>query len=369
LQRVLDVDLGFPSSVIYVDGYFMTTDGTNLVVTDLNDPTSINTLKYGSAEVDPDPVMKVIKLRNEPVAVGRYTLEFFTNVGGSLFPFQRIPGALVLRGSISRYSACVFQDAVAFVGGGRNEPPAVWLGVNGQSQKISTREIDQILQSYTTEQLNTIVVESRIDSSHTMLLVHLPNKTLVYDANGSQATQEPVWFTLDSGLMTESTYRLRNLVWCNDKWIGGDPTSNNLGYLTNAKSSHFGELVGWEFSTAIIYGEGRGALFHELELVALTGRVEFNTEPVIWTSYSVDGELWSQEKAKAIGKSGNRNTRINWLQQGQMRHWRIQKFRGNSDAFISFSRLEARLEPLNVKYSTRFKTLTAFLISKRPQGK
>jgi hypothetical protein len=347
LQKVLDVDLGQPRSVVFVDGYFMTNDAFNLVVTDLADPTSINVLKYGSAEADPDQIMRVLKLRNEPVAVGRHSIEFYTNTGGNLFPFQRIAGAMVARGSIGRAAACVFQDAIAFVGGGRNEPPAVWMGVNGQSSKISTREIDQILQSYTSEKLAKTLVETRIDSSHNMLLIHLPNQTLVYDAAASQQMEQAIWFTLDSGLLEPSAYRLRNLVWCYDKWIGGDQTSNNLGVYTNKTSSHFGGVIQWDFSTAIVYNEGRGAVFHEIELVALSGRAEFGKDPVIWTSYSTDGETWSQERAKNIGKSGERNTRISWLQQGHMRNLRVQKFRGTSDAFISFARLEARMEPLN----------------------
>jgi hypothetical protein len=30
-----------------------------------------------------------------------------------------------------------------------------------------------------------------------------------------------------------------------------------------------------------------------------------------------------------------------------MRNWRAQRFRGTSDAFLSFARLEARIEALN----------------------
>lgn len=348
LSQVTDADVGLPTSVVYVDGYFMFTDNTSLIVTNLSDPATIDILKYGSAEIDPDNIQKVLKLRNEPVAVGRYTLEFFSNTGGSSFPFQRIGGASVFRGSVGKYSACIFQDAVAFVGGARNEPPAVWLGVNGQTSKISTREIDQILQSYTTDELATILVEARIELNHSMLLIHLPNKTLVYDFSASQAMSEQIWFTLDSGLVEESAYEMRNLVWCYDKWIGGDANSSKIGAYNNAHSNHYGIQVGWCFSTQMVYNESKGAIFHELELVALPGRVAFNASPVVWTSYSVDGELWTQEKAKEIGKSGDRNSRITWFQQGHMRNWRIQKFRGNSDAFISFARLEARVEALNV---------------------
>jgi len=31
-----------------------------------------------------------------------------------------------------------------------------------------------------------------------------------------------------------------------------------------------------------------------------------------------------------------------------MRNWRIQRFRGDSDAFLTFARLEIQVEPLGV---------------------
>src|ERR1043165_438557 len=64
LSRITDTDLGIVFDVKFVDGYFMFTDGTFLVITELNDPTSIAPLKYGSAETDPDATQGVLKVRN-----------------------------------------------------------------------------------------------------------------------------------------------------------------------------------------------------------------------------------------------------------------------------------------------------------------
>lgn len=349
LVRVADPDLGAVRDVLWVDGYFMITDGTSLVVTELTDPTQVNPLKYGSAEVDPDSIQCLIKIRDEPYAVGRYTIEAYSNVGGSFFPFQRNPGSFVSRGAVGRYSACFFMDTVAFVGGGRNEPISVWSAINGTASKLSTREIDQILAGYSETTLsNECLLETRIQDNHQFLYVHLPNQTLVYDAAGSAAVEEPVWFVLDSGLLEKQRYRARGLVRCYDKWIVGDPITGQYGTLTDSHSYQYGMPVCWEFGTTILYNEGRGAIIHELELVTLTGGVSADADPIVWTSYTLDGEIWSQEKPKRAGKMGQRNVRLSWLQQGAMRHWRAQKFRGTSDAFLSFSRLEARVEPLNV---------------------
>lgn len=348
VDRVIDGDLGNVVDVLWVDGYFMTTDGESLVVTELNDPFSVNPLKYGSSEADPDPVKALIKLRNEVYALNRYTIEVFDNIGGDNFPFQRIDGALVPRGVVGTHACNLFIGAIAFLGSGRNEAPAVWLALNGKTQKLSTREIDEVLAEYTEEQLSQVVMEARVDKGHQHLLLHLPDQTLVYDGAASAALGgEPVWFTLTTSVMGRGIYRARNLVWCHDKWLAGDPTSASVGQLVSNVSTHYGQTVGWDFGTLIVYNGGRGAVFHELELVALPGRVALGADPVVWTSYSLDGLSWSQERPTRAGKIGQTQQRLAWRRLGSMRQWRVQRFRGTSDAHIAVARLEAALEPLN----------------------
>ena len=97
LTQVTDPDLGVVLDLLWIAGYFVTTDGTNLVQTDLADPASINPLHYGSAETDPDPVRAVDELRNELYGFGRYTVEVYQNGGGTGFVFQRVDGAHSLR--------------------------------------------------------------------------------------------------------------------------------------------------------------------------------------------------------------------------------------------------------------------------------
>jgi hypothetical protein len=348
LTQVTDADLGTVKDFLWVDGYFMTTDGQYLIVTELNDPTSVNPLKYGSSEADPDDIVGLVKLRNEVYALNRYTIEVFQNVGGDNFPFARIEGAQMMRGAIGTYGAAVYMEMIAFLGSGRNEAPAVWIGQNGSTLKISSREIDQILKTYSELQLQSAIMEVRVVDNHQFLYLHLLDQTLVYDGQASKDLEMPVWFILSSSLDGVGVYRARNFVWCYEKWLCGDPTSSVHGYLTESVSSHYGDVVGWEFGTSIAYNSGQGVVFHELELVGLTGRAELGVDPTIWTSYSLDGESWSQERPRTLGKQGERLKRINWLQNGIMRNWRCQKFRGTSDAHAAFARLEARVEALNV---------------------
>jgi hypothetical protein len=346
LTQVTDPDLGVVLDVVWVDGYFMTTDGEFLVVTELSNPSQVNPLKYGSSEVDPDPVVALLKLRNEIYALNRNTIEVFDNVGGEFFPFQRIDGAQVQKGVVGTFACCVFVETIAFLGSGRNEAPGIYLAANATANKISTQEIDEILMQYTESQLSTVKLEARNDKAHEHLYIHLPDRTLVYDAAATQELGQQVWFTLTSSTVGFSQYRARNMVYAYDKWLVGDPQSNNVGFLVDNIGTHWGEIVYWEFGTLIVYNESNGAIFNELELVSLTGRVALGINPIITTSYSSDGLAFSQDRPLRIGTTGNTTKRLAWFQQGHMRNWRIQRFRGDSQAHLSFIRLEAQIEPL-----------------------
>ena len=290
-------------------------------------------------------MVALVKLRNEVYAINTHTIEVFDNVGGDLFPFQRIDGAQVQKGAVGTFACCVFQEQIAFIGQGRNEEPGIYLGSNATATKISTDEVDRILATYTDAQLALVKLEARNDKAHQHLYVHLPDRTLVFDASASESVKQFIWFTLTSTTVGFAQYRARNLVWAYNRWLVGDPQSSAIGYLTGTVGEHWGQTVRWEFGTAIVYNESKGVIFHELELVSLTGRVALGNNPQISTSYSLDGMSWSQDKYITAGTIGNTKKRLVWFRQGAMRNFRMQRFRGDSDAHLSFIRLEARLEP------------------------
>jgi len=348
LTQVTDADLGTVLDVVWVDGYFMSTDGEYLVVTELLDPTQVLATKYGSSEIDPDPINGILKLRNEIYAVNRYTIEVFENVGGSGFPFNRIHGAQIQRGALGTFCSIVYEDNIAFLGSGRNEAPAIYLGASGNTAKISTREIDEVLTQFTATQLSNVVLETLNVKSQAFLWVRLPDRTLVYDLTASRAVEKHVWYTMSSGILDFAEYKAVDVIYCYDKWQVGDPSSTKIGVLDNTISTQFGEATRWEFGTQIVYNQSSGALFKRLELVALTGRTSGFTDPVISTSYSLDGRTWSQERSINVGKAGERLKRLVWWRQGSMKNVRMQRFTGDSNAYIAVSRLEADIEPLTV---------------------
>lgn len=354
LQEVTDPELssdGPPIDLIWVDGYFMLTDGTYVYTTELTNPFEILPLSYGTTDVDPDPIVALIKFRNEVYVLNRHTIQILDNVGtaqGLQFAFAPVDGGQVTKGCVGTNACCVFESEIAFVGGGRNESPAVYFGANSRSQRISTIEVDRIIATYTDAELADAVLETRIEPNNSLLYLHLKDRTLVFDKAASAAAGRPAWSTLSSSLAGTSPYLARSMLWAYNQWNVGDPTSGRVGVLSQSTASHWGQDVRWEFSTAIFYNEGRGALFHELELVCLTGRYAPGLTPSISTSYSADGVTWSPSKSIKAGVRGNRTNRLVWLQQGILERMRIQRLQGDSTANLSVLRLEANIEPLVV---------------------
>jgi hypothetical protein len=343
LTQVTDSDLGLVNDVKYLNGYFLTTDGDFIVQTSISDPTSVSPYTYGSAEIDPDPIVGLLVNRNELHAVNRYSIETFAVTSGSsvveYFAFARLNGAAIQKGAVGRDAACVYNEAIAFLGSGRNEAPAVYIGENAQTLKLSTREIDQILAGYTEAQLSESVVEARTDKGHKLLYIHLPDKTLVYDSAATVALQEPVWFVLTSSLVGDSQYLGRHFVWAYNRWLCGDPTSGRIATLSETDANHYGAIVRTEFSTAVNWAETGGAIVHGLELQVLAPSK--NGKQKIASSYTTDGVNWSQDRYAT-----EHLRRMAWHTQGFMHGWRAYRFRGTSDAGLSFSRLDAKVEQL-----------------------
>lgn len=347
LTQVTDTDLGVVIDMMWVDGYFMTTDGTNLVVTELNDPAAVDPLKYGSSEADPDPVNGLLKVRNEVYALNRYTIEVFDNIGGENFPFARVEGAMIPKGCVGTYAKCSMDGTFAFIGSGRNEPCSVYLADAANPVKIATREIETILAKYSEAQLSTAILEYREDKINKLIYVRLPSETLVYDIAATSAIGVPIWYYHSSSTAGVVPLRAKDYVYCYGDYHVADLVDSRLGVFDNKVATQYGDVVGYQFDTQIIYNASKGVIANMIEIVGLFGRAQLGEDPVIFVSWTNDGETWSDERRLSIGKQGDRAIRPQIRQSGRFGNWRAYRIRGANSSLASYSRLEADLEPLN----------------------
>lgn len=345
LAKVTSPNIGVVIDTEWVDGYFVTTDGEFILQAELLDPTEFQNTKYGSSEADPDPIIGLLKVRNELCAFNRYSVEVFNNVGGTGFTFARVDGAMMNKGLIGTHGKCLFAQTFAFVGSGKNEPCSVYLGANGGLTKIATRDIEQLIAGYTEQELSFVVLEAREQNMHQHLYLHLPNKTMVYDLMASQAMQQPIWFELSSSSNGNGIYRAINHVWCYNKWLVGDRFDSRVGVIDNKLSSHYGEPVGWSINTTFIYNGGQSGQIKSIELVGLTGRVNDSSDPKVFLSWTKDGLIWSGERLQRQGMRGQYGKRVIWLRTvGVFRQMVGLRFRGCDDSLASFTAVEVDVE-------------------------
>ena len=296
LNQVTDPDLGASLDVAWIDSFFVSTDGTNTVVDNLNNPLSWGPLRYGSAESDPDAITGIANLNEELVIFGRYTIEFQRNVGGNGYPFQVIQGANIPYGCISAQAKCRIGPTYAFVGGSRNEPVGVYLIANGAATRISDEEIDGVLADCS--DLKAISLEARKFGDEQHLILHAGNVSAGIAMKASEQAHDYLWHRLEGA--NGGRYRPRNVVYLGGQYFVGDAASSKVGVLEKDLSAHFDEEPGWRFDAGLLYADGQG---NTLAPALLLSEIEISgqfpvTPTAVFFSMTRDGELWSREVSR-----------------------------------------------------------------------
>lgn len=343
LRQVTDPDLGPVVDAIFADGYTVTTDGEFIVVTDLTDPMSVNPLRYGSSEEKPDPVTGLVHTHGEVYALNLNSIEVFQNVGGTGFPFQVVKTAMIPMGCVGPMAKCKFLGSFAFVGGGENEAPGVYIAGAGSAEKLSPEEVDSDLAALTEAELAAVWLEKRTMDDDNRLILHLPNVTWSFSSQVSRKSQIKTWCRYVTSTSTTGRYEGRGLVYCYGKWICGSSTGK-LGVLDRTTAQHYGADVGWQFDTTLLYNEAARGIINAIELIGTPGRG--NADSRVFWSYTKDGEVWSQERATSAGVNGQHRKRPSWRPGIRFETYLGLRFRGVDGSLMSVARLEAQVEGL-----------------------
>lgn len=336
LTQVTDTDLGQCLDVAWMNGQFFSTDGTDILAADINDPMSFTATRYGAAESDPDPVTGLLVSRNEMYIGGGNTIEVDSYTGGTNFPLTVNQGATIPKGIVGANAKCLYSQAFAFVGAGKNEQPGIFIQDGGSAVKLSTRAIDKMLAKVA--DLSLIEMEARVSDDEERLLVHLPDRTLVYLFSASRVSQTQVWYIARSGLAMDQAYRARHAVLAYGKFWVDDTESGALGVLTDESSAHFGQATGWQFQSTFAYNKGNSFIVHQMELVGLFGR-GVSSPATAFMSMSRDGETWTLEKPNRLPALGSRTKRITWSPSSRFRNYCLLRFRGDGNSLVGIASL------------------------------
>lgn len=297
LTQMTDPDLGSPIDVTWIDSYYFFTDGEFLYHTDITDETSIDPLKFATAEFSPDPTLAVDKTSgNQVIVFDRYSTSWFENKATEQFAFRRVSNKFVKCGVVGTHCETELEGKFYVIGGGREEDVGIHQISAGSYESIATREITKILATYTEAELSTAVLETRVKEKTRILIAQLPNHTLEYNATIARKLGiEYAWTIVKSGISDDTKWRGVNGIYDPriSKWIYGDNQNSNIGILDENVATQYGEQVESIFYSPLVIMETMS--IDEIHLNTIPGH-QFNIDDVTCAvSLTYDGLIYGTE--------------------------------------------------------------------------
>lgn len=275
-------------------------------------PTSWNSLNFATAESNPDIVIRIINYLGTIVLFGAYTTEFWSNVGGSGFPYARILNSDMEYGLASRWSVAKFAGTFAFLGQNREGQVGVFA-LNGMApEKISTFEVDNEINSYST--VSDATAFGYTLGGHPFYQINFPqaNKSWLYDSS----TQ--YWSEVRYG--ASNRHRAAFGVDFLNQTIVADYENGKLYKLDSDYLDDNGDEIITVLRGRHIYKEKKNVRISSLEMglepgVGLaTGQ---GSNPVAGLRLSKDGgHSWGTQTFAPMGKVGEYNRRCIWRRLG-----------------------------------------------------
>ena len=307
------------STLTFFDTFFtLNKYGTNVVfVSNSQDGTSYNGLAYQAAIVQPSTVIALINQQENLLVFTEKDIETWYDAGSYPFPFARYDGATIERGCAAGATPLKEDNSVFFLG-----DDLIFYRLNGIIPiRISTHAIEQAWQSYSV--VSDAFAFSYTWEGHKFITLTFPtqNVTWEYDISTSLWHERESW---DQNNNSMGRWRANCYISFANMDLIGDAYSGQIGYMTNAVNTEFGNTIRILLTAPHIH-QDRKRIFHTiLELDMETGvgaSTGQGVDPQVMLSWSNDGgrtyvplQIWD-----SLGKQGEYLTRLRWLRLGQAR--------------------------------------------------
>ena len=339
LNQVTDNDLGNPIDITWIDGYYFLTDGEYIYHTDILDESSIDPLKFATSEFSPDPTLAVDKTSdNQVIVFNRYSTEYFANTANDNFAFTRIQSKAVKCGVVGTGCETEMEGIFYVMGGGREESVSIHYISAGTYQSIASRSVDQIIASYSEDELQDAVLETRVTERDKFIIVRLPNHTLLYNKSVADIYgNAQAWTTVKSEITNDGPWRGVNGVSVpNVGWVYGDLNTTKIGVLDSSVATQYGEQVETIMYTPLV--DMDDASINELEIDILPGHQVSSEDTISFISLTYDGLTFGKEWSLSYGVKGNYINRFIANRLGYIRDFVGFKVRTVSSGRVAFSR-------------------------------
>jgi hypothetical protein len=202
------LDLLFPTTGCFMDGYFIATQVTDtkaVWVSSLWDGKNWDPLDFGVKEAGRDSIVSVFADHGELWVFGTETTEVWGNTGDADFPFKRIPGALIEQGCAGANTIVKLDNSLFWLGQDRRGQAVVWRANGYAPTRISNHALETALQATDANGVNRYAARNAIaygyqEAGHTFYVLNFPSLAL----GGSQPTQGATWvYDVSTGMWHE----------------------------------------------------------------------------------------------------------------------------------------------------------------------
>lgn len=320
--EITDEDFDAADQVKFLDGYFIfNKTGTQQFAISGLYTTDFDGLDFASSEGSPDALVGIEVANRNLYTFGTQSLEVFYNSGDEDFPFARNQGAVLEVGCAAAFSIARLDNSIFWIGGDEHGHGVVYRIQGYQATRVSTPSIESVIRSVSTDDLADARAWAYQQGGHAFYCLNLPgvDTTWVFDAS--------------TNFWHERTYldswgQERHRADCHAVAFGqnvvGDYESGKLYALDPDTYTDDGAAI-IRIRTAPHLSEGMvNHAHHSFQLdietgVGIDGSGQ-GSDPQVMLQWSDDhGHSWSAENWRAIGKIGERKTRVIWRRLGSSR--------------------------------------------------
>lgn len=307
-----------PTTVAFLTGRFVVTlnNSGRYYVSGLYNGLYWDPLGFANAESNPDPLVAVWANSGQLILFGNLTTEFAGNSGTLDFPFTNLQGTATEWGLAARWSVAKYDNSVAFLV--KNRMGQVMVAqMNGYlPQKISTPDIDSIINSYTAT--SDATAYSYMLGGHAMYVITFPSAQASWLYDGSTS----LWTNLKSYGLTRHraefsfSYLSSTIV---ADYLAGKIYRLLPTALTDNGDSIERELVSENIAQPDLdrFSIDKVRLDLDVGIGLSTGQ---GSDPQISLCISRDnGKTWGAEIWKSAGKIGEYKRRVEWCRLGTTR--------------------------------------------------
>lgn len=338
LREINDPQVGSPIDIVWADGIFILTDGEDLYHSTIADEELYDPLDFGNAQFRPDPTFGLgLNEDNELIAYGETTTEYFVNQGTDDFTYSRINLKAIKLGILGTHCKIELNGKWYCVSRREETSPSVNVIQGGGFKKISSREIDKVLSSYSSSEFQRVTMDAMEVDAIRFVVIHLPDKTLLFNENTSESMGFSLaWSELKSDVLGDLPFRGKNFVRSSDssKWIGGDRRNGNIGFLDDSVATHYDEIAEWLLFTPLVRLETLST--DKLEVETIPG-VAPADDATLFISDTRDGVWYSNEYIEGYGDNYDYSERLIFRNLGYVEDYISWKLRGASRSRMCFA--------------------------------